>query len=893
MRRLFVTTAAETPRRSTVLEGEDHVPTSQLIEPLRVPSTDHAEAAPPLSHSQSAVPAQRVLTDGKFFRLGSQKFHPKGVTYGPFKPDASGCAFPAAEQVERDFVLMKDLNANCLRVYDVPPRWFLDLAQQHGIKLLVDYNWPKHTCFLDSVDTIEAARRSTRNTAESLAGHPAVFALTLANEIPPDIARWYGARRIERFIDELAGIVKSIDPQRLVTFVNFPTTEFLQPASVDFVSFNVYLHEARPFANYLDRLQSIAGERPLVLSEFGIDSKREGEERKSQILSKHIELAFRAGLAGTFIFAFTDDWHTGGHQIDNWFFGLTDRERKPRHSFHAVAEQYRRAPYFPLPRHPKVSVVVASYNGGRTLPACLDSLTHLNYPNYEVILVDDGSTDDTARIAAHYLAVRTIHQKNLGLSAARNTGIGSATGDIVAFTDSDCRADEDWLYYLVGDLLRSDGCAIGGHNFPPPEDDRVAACVAVSPGGPAHVMLDDRSAEHIPGCNMAFWKWALTEIEEFDPQFRAAGDDVDVCWRLLQRGYKIAFSHSGFVWHYRRNTIAAYLKQQIGYGVAEALLRHKHPEYFNSLGSMRWRGRIYSPSKISGLFGRFVIYHGTFGSALFQTLYTPEPAGLVTLMTSLEWHVVFTLGTLLLTSIWFALWPLPVLSLVASISVASLAAARVTLPPRRERVWSRLLVAALYLLQPLVRSWPRYARRLVRTETPPAARAAVRALANSNKQIGSVSTVNYWNEKGLERFGFLQTLLNLLDRDHWQSRSDSGWDEYDLTIYGDRFSKVVVKTVSENHGGQKRLLRGRLSAHWTLLGKLTFSAVVAAVALVQSITLHAPWAMSALALIPLTAAYLHLRARRTLRLGIALLDLSARQLGLTKLDESKKSGKRG
>jgi len=60
-----------------------------------------------------------------------------------------------------------------------------------------------------------------------------------------------------------------------------------------------------------------------------------------------------------------------------------------------VAEQYKRAPYFPLPAYPKVSVVVASYNGARTLPSCLDSLTHLNYPNYEILLVDDGSTDDT------------------------------------------------------------------------------------------------------------------------------------------------------------------------------------------------------------------------------------------------------------------------------------------------------------------------------------------------------------------------------------------------------------------------------------------------------------------------------------------------------------------
>ena len=501
------------PSQNVVLEHIKTVPDPQLnlIEVNGSPARSVAPASPGV-----LLPVERVLTDGKFFRLGSKKFYPKGVTYGPFKPDAEGHQFPDRPQVERDFALLKELNANCLRVYHVPPRWFLDLAQEHGLKLLVECNWPKHTCFLDDPEAMESARRVTREVAEALAGHPAVFAIVLANEIPPDIARWYGAPRIERFVDELAMIVKAVDPQRLVTMASFPPTEFLQPGSVDFVSFNVYLHDPKPFANYLDRLQSIAGGKPLVLTEFGIDSVREGEEHKAEILSGHIEIAFRAGLAGVFIFSFTDDWYTGNSQIDNWFFGLTDRERKPRGAFDAVAKQFKVAPYFPLPRYPKVSIVVASYEGGRTLPACLDSLRHLNYPDYEVILVDDGSTDDTARIASHYPEVRTIHQTNMGLSAARNTGINAATGEIVAFTDSDCRADEDWLHYLVGDLLKTDAAAIGGHNFPPPEDNWIAGCVAASPGGPAHVLLDDRNAEHIPGCNMAFWKWALDEINGFD-----------------------------------------------------------------------------------------------------------------------------------------------------------------------------------------------------------------------------------------------------------------------------------------------------------------------------------------------------------------------------------------
>jgi len=256
MRAFFVTTpAAEYPGRGSILEREEFVPSPATIErPATSVTSGARKAARP-----EITPAERVLTDGKFFRVGARKFYPKGVTYGPFKPDADGCTFPSPEQVERDFKLVQKLNANCVRTYHVPPRWFLDLAHEHGLKVLVDYYWPKHTCFLDDAESMEFARRETRKAAEALAGHPAVFAITLANEIPPDIARWYGAKRIEDFLDELAGIVKKVDPQRLVTFVNYPPTEFLQPKGLDFVSFNVYLHEPKPFSNYLDRLQSLAG----------------------------------------------------------------------------------------------------------------------------------------------------------------------------------------------------------------------------------------------------------------------------------------------------------------------------------------------------------------------------------------------------------------------------------------------------------------------------------------------------------------------------------------------------------------------------------------------------------------------------------------------------------
>jgi len=117
--------------------------------------------------------------------------------------------------------------------------------------------------------------------------------------------------------------------------------------------------------------------------------------------------------------------------------------------------------------------------------------------------------------------------------------------------------------------------------------------VANAPGGPIHVLLSDNVAEHIPGCNMAFRKDRLQAIGGFDPQFRRAGDDVDVCWRLQAKGWTLGFSAPAMVWHHRRNSIRAYLRQQIGYGDAEAMLERKWPEKYNAAGHVSWSGRLY------------------------------------------------------------------------------------------------------------------------------------------------------------------------------------------------------------------------------------------------------------------------------------------------------------
>src|SRR5437667_9779172 len=149
--------------------------------------------------SASERTQRRVTLDGKFFRLGSEKFYLKGVTYGPFAPNERGETFAAQEQTQRDFAQLRSLGANLARIYYVPPRWFLDLAAEHELKLLIDIPWPKHLCFLDSMASQAEARRAVREAVTACKGHSAVFAYSVVNEISAEIVRWSGVGRVEKF----------------------------------------------------------------------------------------------------------------------------------------------------------------------------------------------------------------------------------------------------------------------------------------------------------------------------------------------------------------------------------------------------------------------------------------------------------------------------------------------------------------------------------------------------------------------------------------------------------------------------------------------------------------------------------------------------------------------
>jgi O-antigen biosynthesis protein len=764
---------------------------------------------------------KRPLVKGKFFCVGDEKLWIRGVTYGTFKPDENGKEFCSPDMVANDFSRMQASGINLVRVYTPPPIWLLDIARQHGLYVMVGLPWEQHITFLHRNKTVRSIKKRIRMTIRELAGHQAVFCYAIGNEIPACIVRWHGKKKIERFLKSLHAIAKKEDPEGLVTYVNFPTTEYLELPFLDFQCFNVYLEEPEKLEAYLKHLQVISGDIPLVMGEIGLDSRRNGMEKQAEAIDWQIRTAFRLGCAGTIVFAWTDEWHRGGYDIEDWDFGLTDRKRIPKKALQVVEKAFAEVPFPSDVLWPRISVVVCSYNGSSTIRDCFESLLKLDYPDLEVIVVNDGSTDNTAEIAREY-DFKLINTCNRGLSNARNTGLEAATGEIVAYIDDDAYPDRDWLKYLAAKFMAEDCAGVGGPNIAPHDDGRIADCIANSPGGPLHVLVSDIEAEHIPGCNMAFRRKHLKSIGGFDPQFRVAGDDVDLCWRLQQRGWWLTFASSAVVWHHRRNSIRTYLRQQIGYGKAEALLERKWPQKYNSIGHIKWTGRIYGngPTKIISL-KKHRIYYGPFGVAPFQSLYSNNPTFFQSLFLMPEWYLV-NLTLLFLSVLGFFWKPLlfawPILVIFSGLPFLNVTKTIINTTYKNRNVkWLenfklKLLTGFLHTAQPMARLYGRLRHGLSPWRRHNGQYFVFPLTRKYTIWSENWKTHEYWAEFGMKE----------LVKQGGMVKKGGDYDHWDLEISSGMLGTVRFQSTVEEHGGGKQLVRFR---SWPVIKPFGYSLI--------------------------------------------------------------------
>lgn len=562
--------------------------------------------------------SQGLTRHGPFLIRDGQRWQGRWMCYGPFPPRADTYCFPESPKLKKHFQHIKTLGFNGIRLYGEVPLDLLDIAHTLDLSVAIGPTWNWYGHFLASPNNWQEQMRNLLNQLQTQLDHPAVELLYVANEIPADLVRWIGPSKVLDALEWLINEYQEHFPNQLIGYANYPSTEYLQPTNADFSAFNIFLENSTDFEKYLRRLSHLANSRPLIISELGADSLSLSKATQADLVQSQIQICRQLRISGLTFYSYSDTWWNQGKLQSEWAFGLVNSEDSEKPS--AQAARQALATPLPIPQvWPMVSVIVCSRDGAARIADCLLAIKAQTYANYEILVINDGSTDDTSAIASQFDQVKVITTPASGLSAARNFGAHAASGRILAYTDDDCVPHCDWLSEIVIAFHHSDCVAIGGPNLPPNASTRKQFVLNHLPDNATHVMLDDQHAEHLPGCNLAIYRETLLECGGFDPLFTQAGDDVDLCWRLLDAKLNLGFAPNALVWHYRRDSYYRALRQQWGYGKAEALLRERHPHRFNSDGNTQWQGCVYDPNLNQWHDGQ-TIYHGPQGLAAYQAL---------------------------------------------------------------------------------------------------------------------------------------------------------------------------------------------------------------------------------------------------------------------------------
>ncbi len=221
-----------------------------------------------------------------------------------------------------------------------------------------------------------------------------------------------------------------------------------------------------------------------------------------------------------------------------------------------------------------VAIVIPVYNGEATLDACLRACLAQTHADVQVVVVDDGSTDDTAAIATRY-AVTYVRQDQSGPAAARNLGAKSVTSDYIAFTDADCIPDPRWIEQLLlafdEDVVAAGG-TYGNENAESWLSRMIHEEIQVRHAG------FGRDVDFLGSLNVMYRRDAFEAAGGFDETFRtASGEDNDLAYRLQDAGGRLVFSPHAIVSHHHPTSLTHYLRTQARHGYWRMKLYQKHP----------------------------------------------------------------------------------------------------------------------------------------------------------------------------------------------------------------------------------------------------------------------------------------------------------------------------
>lgn len=197
----------------------------------------------------------------------------------------------------------------------------------------------------------------------------------------------------------------------------------------------------------------------------------------------------------------------------------------------------------------KVTVAIPCYNGSKYIGAAIESVLRQRYSANEVLIVDDGSTDESAEIIKRYPVHLIQHNGNRGLASARNTATEAATGDVIVFVDTDAVASADLLAVLLSGYNAPEIGGVGGQGI----EANIRSLADRWRWKHASQSHGDKpkNVEFLFGLCMSFRVDALRKYGGFNPAFRTNGEDVDVSLRLRKVGYRLCYLPDALVYHQR------------------------------------------------------------------------------------------------------------------------------------------------------------------------------------------------------------------------------------------------------------------------------------------------------------------------------------------------------
>jgi cellulose synthase/poly-beta-1,6-N-acetylglucosamine synthase-like glycosyltransferase len=221
--------------------------------------------------------------------------------------------------------------------------------------------------------------------------------------------------------------------------------------------------------------------------------------------------------------------------------------------------------------------VIPAYNSADTLPACLQALQAQTLPSdrYEIIVVDDGSTDDTAKVA-RASGVQVISQPNAGQATARNRGARAARGDILLFTDADCVPAPDWIEQMMAPFADPDVAGAKGV-YRTRQRELVARFVQVEYEDKCDRMRAQEMIDFVDTYSAGYRRDVFWSADGFDESFRI-DEDQELSFRLEKAGHKLVFAPGAQVSHVHVSTLAEYVERKFWIGYWKIRVVRAHPE---------------------------------------------------------------------------------------------------------------------------------------------------------------------------------------------------------------------------------------------------------------------------------------------------------------------------